>query len=208
MIKMSAALVAIAITAAFSSAPVAAQSKFYAAGSVGRSSIDVDGASINNSAAAAGLTGSTTTTGSNDFGWKLQLGYQMSPSWAFESGYTSLGRAEYTTSNTLYTAKGSKKADLISLDVVGKLPLNRSFSLLGRIGGYRWETKSDLPTTAGMIRVNENGYDFKAGVGAQYDFTPNVAIRGEFERFNGVGKQETAGDSKVNLFTVGAVLKF
>lgn len=207
MVKMSAALVAIAITA-FNSAPVAAQSKFYAAGSVGRSSIDANGASINNYAAAAGLTGSTTTTSSNDFGWKAQLGYQMSPSWALEGGYSSLGRAEYTTSNTLYTAKGSKKADLINLDLVGKLPLNRSFSLLGRIGGYRWETKSDLPTTAGMRGVNENGYDVKAGVGAQYDFTPNVAIRGEFERFNGVGKQETAGDSKVNLFTVGAVLKF
>ena len=45
-------------------------------------------------------------------------------------------------------------------------------------------------------------------VGAQYDFTQNLALRGEFERFNGVGNPTSTGNSKVNQLTVGAALKF
>jgi len=207
MIKKSAVAV-IALTAAFASALVAAQSNFYGVASVGRSTIDVDPNSVNNFASGAGLVGSATIANSNDVGWKLQLGYQFGTSFALEGGYTDLGHAEYTTSNTLYTARGSKRADLFNLDLVGKVPLNQSFSALARLGAYRWETRSNLPTTAGMTSVTDNGYDWKFGAGAQYEFTPKFALRGEFERFNGIGKQASTGDSKVNLFSIGAVLKF
>jgi opacity protein-like surface antigen len=207
MIKKSAVAV-IALTAAFASAPVAAQSNFYGVASVGRSTIDVDPSAINTFTAASGLGGTVTQASGNDVGWKLQLGYQMTKSLALEGGYTSLGTAEYTQANALYTATGHKKADLFNLDLVGKVPLNQSFSALARLGAYRWETKSNLPTPAGMNSVTEDGYDWKFGAGAQYEFTPNFTLRGEFERFNGIGKQFTTGDSKVNLFSIGAVLKF
>jgi OOP family OmpA-OmpF porin len=207
VIKKSAVAV-IALTAAFASAPVAAQSNFYGVASVGRSTIDVDPTAVNNFTTAIGLGGTVTQASSNDVGWKLQLGYQMTKSLALEGGYTNLGTAEYTHANALYRAIGHKKADLFNLDLVGKIPLNQSFSALARLGAYRWETKSNLPTTAGMTSVTDDGYDLKAGVGAQYDFTANFALRGEFERFNGIGKQTATGDSKVNLFSIGAVLKF
>ena len=82
--------------------------------------------------------------------------------------------------------------------------------MLGRFGAYYWKTRNDMPNsvTLGNATVNDNGYDFKMGFGVQYDFTPKFGLRGEFERFNGVGKSETSGDSKVNQLTVGAVLKF
>ena len=56
--------------------------------------------------------------------------------------------------------------------------------------------------------INDSGWDYKAGIGLQYDFNQRVGMRGEFERFNGVGSGSTSGDSKVNQLTVGAVLKF
>ena len=201
-------LAILAMAAAGVAAPAsAAGSNFYGVASVGRSTIDADVTSINRFAASS-VGVSATSNSTNDVGWKLQLGYQMTHSFALEGGYTSLGKANYITSNPLYTANGEKKADLFNLDLVGKVEINPSLSLLGRIGGYRWQTKSDLPFAAGMSRVTDKGYDFKAGVGAQYDFTQNFALRGEFERFNGIGNAATTGDSKVNLFTVGAVLKF
>lgn len=185
----------------------AAGSKFYGVASVGRSTIDVDPASIN--AFGARNVGPTSTSNStNDVGWKLQLGYQMAPMWALEGGYTSLGRAKYITSNPTYTASGERKADLFNLDLVGKVEINPSFSLLGRIGGYYWRTDSDMPFAAGLSRVRDTGTDFKIGAGVQYEFTRNFALRGEFERYNGIGKSETSGDSKVNLLSIGAVLKF
>ena len=207
MIKRSAFAV-IALTAAWASAPAAAQSNYYGVVSVGRSTIDIDPNSVNFFAAANGVGGSTTVPNSNSFGWKLQLGYHFSNLFALEGGYTDLGKARFTNINAVYTATGDKKADLFNLDLVGKVALNPAFSLLGRIGGYRWDTKSDLPAAAGIISKTENGYDWKFGAGVQYEFTQKFALRGEFERFNGVGKPETTGDSKVNLFTVGAALKF
>ena len=81
-------------------------------------------------------------------------------------------------------------------------------SLLARFGGYRWETNSDVPNSVGLANKVDNGFDFKFGAGLQYDFTKQFALRGAYDRFNGVGSSTTTGDSKVNLFSVDAVLKF
>jgi OOP family OmpA-OmpF porin len=199
------ALIAILIAAA-AVASTAVQ-KFYAVGSVGRSSIDAEPGAIN-AFATSTVGASNTTNSSNDVGWKLQLGYEINTTWAVEGGYTNLGSADYITTNAAYTAKGQKKADLWNLDLVGKIPLGTSFSLLARIGGYRWQTKSDMPFVGGMQKVKDDGTDVKFGLGLQYDFNANFAVRGEFERFNGIGKSTTSGDSKVNLFSIGGVLKY
>jgi OOP family OmpA-OmpF porin len=185
----------------------AASSNFYVTGAVGRSSIDADAASIN-TVARNTVGAAATSVSTNDVGWKLQLGYRISTSLALEGGYTNLGKSKYITATPVYTAGGAKQADLFNLDLVGTMELAKSFSLLARIGGYRWQTKSDLPFAAGMRSVTEHSFDFKAGIGLQYDFNQNFALRAEFERFNGVGKQATSGDSKVNLYSIGAVLMF
>ena len=202
-------LAVIAISAAGMAAPaLAADSNFYMVAGIGRSSIDVDPNSINFFATANGLASSVTVPSSNSFGWKLQLGFQFNKYVALEGGYEGLGKASYFNINNVYTAQGEKRAALVNLDLVGKFPLGDSFSLLGRLGMFEWETRSDLPTAVSLIGKTENGFDWKFGAGVQYDFTNAFSLRGEFERFNGVGKPQTAGDSKVNLFTLGAVLKF
>lgn len=187
-----------------------ASSRFYGVASVGRSTIDANAAAINASGARNGVA-TTTSNSSNDVGWKLQLGYQMTPTWALEGGYGSLGKAKYfvtAAAPAAYTASGVRKADLFNLDLVGKIEINKSFSLLGRLGGYYWRTDSDLPFATGLAKVRDTGTDVKFGAGVQYEFTRNFALRGEFERFNGIGNGSTSGDSKVNLLSIGAVLKF
>ncbi len=88
--------------------------------------------------------------------------------------------------------------------------MNEQFSFLARVGGYYWKTKSAMPSagTFATTTINDSGWDLKLGAGVQYDFNPRWGMRGEFERFNGIGKSNTSGDSKVNQWTVGAVLKF
>ncbi len=199
-----------AIAAASAVAPaLAADTGFYGLANVGRSSIDANANAINAFGARNGVL-TNTSNSSNDIGWKLQLGYQMTPTWALEGGYTNLGQAKYiiTAAAPTYVANGTRKADLFNLDLVGKAEINKSFSLLGRIGGYYWRTESNMPFAVGTRKVSDTGTDFKIGAGAQYEFTRNFALRGEFERFNGIGNALTSGDSKVNLFSIGAVLKF
>jgi hypothetical protein len=83
-----------------------------------------------------------------------------------------------------------------------------AWSGLLRFGGYRWETSSSVPTTFGMTSISNDGYDFMFGASVQYDFTSNFGLRGSFDRFNGIGSTDNTGDSKVNLLSVDAVLKF
>ncbi len=210
MLKKS-LLTIVSITAACSALPVfAAASDFYGVFSAGRARVDADPGSINTYNTSNGFLTSTTSGSSGATAAKAQLGYSLGQTFALEGGYNYLGKVNFVSTTDLGVIGGSKKASLVNLDLVGKLPLNEKFSVLARIGGYRWQTKSEMPNSAtlGTRSITDNGFDFKVGAGMQYDFNPKFGMRGEFERFNGVGKGNTSGDSKVNQLTVGAVLKF
>lgn len=188
----------------------AADSNFYGVFSLGRAKLDADPSAVDAYNLRRGFTSSATSTSTGTGSGKAQLGYNLGKTFALEGGYAYLGKANFVSITNAGTIGGNKDASAFNLDLVGKLPINDKFSVLGRFGGYYWKTRSDMPNavTLGNATVNDNGFDFKVGAGIQYDFTPGFGLRGEFERFNGVGKSETSGDSKVNQLTVGAVLKF
>jgi opacity protein-like surface antigen len=201
----------IALVAACSTTPVfAAAADFYGVLSVGRTRLDNNPGSIDTYNTATGFATSTTTTDSGATSGKIQLGYNLGKTFALEGGYNYLGKVNFTSTTNLGVISGSKEAQLVNLDLVAKLPLNEQFSILGRVGGYYWKTQSDMPNAVagGTSSIDDNGFDFKVGAGVQYDFNPKWAMRGEFERFNGIGKNTSSGDSKVNQWSIGAVLKF
>jgi len=201
----------VALTALCAAIPAsAAESNFYGVFSLGRSKIDANPSSVNLYNTTHGFTSSSTSSQTSANGAKAQLGYNLGKTFALEGGYIYLGKADFSSITNLGTIGGSKDASLFNLDLVARFPVNEKFSVLGRFGGYYWKTKNEMPnaTTLGNATVNENGFDLKAGVGIQYDFTTNFGLRGEFERYNGVGKVDTTGDARVNQLTVGAVLKF
>jgi OOP family OmpA-OmpF porin len=209
--SMKPVLAILALVVASGSAPVlAADNNFYGVASIGWSNLNADSSSVDAFNARTGFTSSSTATSSGNAGGKVQLGYNLGKTFALEGGFTYLGKADFTSVTNAGAFGGSKEAGLFNLDLVAKFPMTEQFSFLARFGGYYWKTKNEMPnaTTLGTTSVNDNGFDFKAGAGVQYEFNPRFSMRGEFERFNGVGKTETSGDSKVNLLTVGAVLKF
>jgi opacity protein-like surface antigen len=204
-------LSAVAVTAATAAIPVfAAPADFYGVLSVGQSTLDNNPGSINTFNTSRGFTTSSTTTDDGATSGKIQLGYNLGKTFALEGGYNYLGDINFTSTTNLGTIGGSKEAHLVNLDLVARLPMNEQFSILARFGGYYWKTKSEMPNAVplGTTTIDDNGFDFKIGAGVQYDFNPKWGIRGEFERFNGIGKSNTSGDSKVNQWTIGAVLKF
>ena len=204
-------LAILALSAAGITAPVlAADSNFYGVLSLGRSRLNADSTSVDGHNQRGGFTSSSTSSSNGATGVKAQLGYNLGKTFALEGGYNYLGKADFLSITNRGNIGGSKEASLYNLDLVAKLPVNEQFSVLGKFGVYYWRTRNDMPNpfTLGTSTFNDSGFDFKIGAGVQYDFTPRFGLRGEFERFNGVGKNETTGDSKVNQVTVGAVLKF
>jgi OOP family OmpA-OmpF porin len=128
----------------------------YIGGNVGASRYQgdaIDGASI---------------TGRSGTGVKVYGGYSFTPNLALESGYVDLGKFN--------TSTGHVKGDGLFLDAVGTLPLADSFSALGRVGVFNGKLSSDADGSG-------SGTSYKFGAGLQYDINPNVALRGEWERY-------------------------
>ena len=63
-----------------------------------------------------------------------------------------------------------------------------------------WETKSSFLIANVPGSAKNDGNDFTYGVGVAYNFTPNLALRAEWERFKAV--------DDIDLLSVGVAVKF
>jgi OOP family OmpA-OmpF porin len=119
-------------------------------------------------------------------GAKLFGGLQFNPNVAVEAGWMNLGRTQNTGgSATIYGGY---------VDAVGTLPVAPQWSLLGRAGVAEARlTSSDGDTSSAAL---------KAGVGVQYDLTPKVAVRVEYEHYHflsAFGDKPEVGQASVGL---------
>jgi OOP family OmpA-OmpF porin len=110
-----------------------------------------------------GVDGSGTGLSGSIFG-----GYQFTPNFALEAGVADLGRVRNTS--------GKIDGHAEYIDAVGLVPVGDKFALLGSVGA----THVDLNTSNG----DSSGNGVKLGVGAQYALTRNVALRGEYVRYD------------------------
>jgi len=142
----------------------------------------------------------------NDTGYKLFAGYKFSKNFALEGFYTDLGEVSVTETESGNTIRLTAKADGIGLAAVGILPINDSFSIFAKAGFYHWDIDGK---GTGNNETNEemesDGTDFTFGLGASYAFNESIAVRAEWERYDGIDY-----DSKVdvNLLSAGIVFSF
>lgn len=145
------------------------------------------GASIGGQTYPNSVNGNPTS--GNATSGKIYGGYKINPNFAVEGGLTELG--------SVSSAGGQVDSYGTYVDAVGILPLNDQWSLLGRVGVAHMQ----LNTPTG----DDGGNGLKAGIGAEYALSKNMAVRGEWERY-----QLTAfgGNPNVDQFTVGLKVGF
>lgn len=121
---------------------------------------------------------------------KVYGGYTLTPNFAIEAGATRLGDVRNST--------GKVGADGVFVDGVGTYPLADKWSLLGRVGLAHARFKGP--------DGDDSGNGWKVGAGVQYDLTPTVALRAEYEQY----RLASVYDSHANIgqFTVGARMNF
>lgn len=186
----------------------AADTGFYVGGSLGQSMAnDFNGSDFDAELATLGLT-SSSSTDDTDTGWKLFAGYRFMKYLAVEGAYTDLGK--FTAHSTI-TAPGAGivdteiKANAWTISALGILPLGDSFSLFGRVGVNLWSTDISATGsgTGGTASASESddGTDWVYGVGAAYNFTNNLSLRGEWERYD-------LGDGDADLWSAGLSWNF
>ncbi len=127
----------------------------YIGGSIG--STDYKGPDV------GGLSTDRSATGGKIYG-----GYSFNPNFSLEGGYADLGDAN--------SAAGTTSGDGIYVDAVGTIPLSESFSAIGRVGVFNGKSTD-------LTGASDRGTSYKYGLGVQYDFTRQVGLRGEWERY-------------------------
>lgn len=122
-------------------------------------------------------------------GGKLYGGYQITPNVAVEAGVADLGHLD--------GGNGAVHANSTFVDAVGIVPLNDKWSVLGRLG----LAHVNVDTSAG----DDAGNGAKVGLGAQYNLTSNLALRGEWERYR---PHVFDAHPALDQYTVGVRLAF
>ena len=166
-------------------------SGWYVGGGIGQSQIDID-----TSDAAPG-----TTVDDKDTSFRVFGGYQMNKHFGVELGYSQLGEVSGNEPGFGAFQFEAKAWDLVA---VGTLPLGNSFSLIGKLGFY----KGDLDFTGGGESLSESNTDLTYAIGAQYDFSKNLGLRAEWQQYKSMGKQDTTGESDVDVFGISVVYRF
>ena len=188
-------------------------SGWYVGGGVGKSKVDIDNANISAQVLTVpGITSAATSSDDNDTGWKFFAGYQFHPNFAAEVTYANLGKFSFLTTTTpTATFSGEVKIENTwSFDLLGIWPVGNNFSVLGRVGLLYAEAKSSLTGTGPGGRVilggKEDDWNWKLGLGVGYEFTPQLGVRAEWERYrvpDGFGDKADA-----DLFSVSLRFKF
>ena len=91
----------------------------------------------------------------------------MSAMFGGELGYIDMGR--------ISRAGGETHARGVNLSLVGRAPIASGFGVFGKVGTtYGW-TRTSSTVGSGVASGKDNGFGLSYGVGASYDFTPNIS---------------------------------
>jgi OOP family OmpA-OmpF porin len=194
--------------ASSSVAVMAADSGWYIGASLGQSKADYSASDLKSSLEAAGATGVVASVDNTDTGYKLFGGYQLNKNIGFEAAYVNLG--SLTANATYATPAGSPvrsntDIDGYQLSAVGILPLNDAFSVFGKVGAFFSKSDSTATTSLTSVSANADNTDWTYGLGGNWQFNPNIGLRAEWERFQGLGISKS---SDADLYSLGVVYRF
>ena len=160
---------------------------------------------------AQGLTTTSIDDDSRKVGFKLLGGMKFNRNFAVEASYFHLGEFGFTAhTSPPGTLNGKIKLQGVGVDAVGILPLMDQFSAFGRLGLQYAQAKDTFTGTGAVTVPNPNpsksAGGYKAGLGLQYDFTPSLGLRGEWEVYR--VNDAVGNHGNINTFMVGLVYMF
>jgi OmpA-OmpF porin, OOP family len=178
------ALNGLVLAGMFASASVLAdvQPGFYAGASVGKASIEVDGAGFD----------------ADDTAFKVFGGYNFNANFAVELAFIDGGKPD----ERFGAGQVEVAVDGINLSAVGRLPVNDKFSVFGKLGfaSYDVEVKGRIGNTV-VASDSGSDEDLSYGIGAAFNIIPAVELRAEYEAID-------VSDGSFNVLSVGGVYKF
>jgi len=159
----------------------------------------------------SGFTTNSIDDDSRDTGWKLLGGRKFNRNFAVEASYFNLGEFGFTAHTTPPgTFNGRIKLQGFGVDGVGILPMGESFSAFAKLG-LQYAKAEDTFSGTGAVAVtnsspSKSSGGYKVGLGLQYDFTPSLGLRGEWENYR--VNDAVGNKGNINTLMVGLVYLF
>ena len=132
-------------------------------------------------------------------------GYQISRNFAAELGYHDFGRVTLSGPGS-----ANIKANAAELVGLGAYPFANRFSVYGKLGAYRAESKisPSLAAALGSGSLKDRTTDLTFGFGARYDVTRETGVRAEWQRYKNVGGDDTGGKYDIDVISIGLIWRF
>ena len=136
------------------------------------------------------------TPSETDTAWRIFGGYQINKNFSAEVGYHDLGKVNFVN--------GDRDAKLWEITGIGAWPVAAPLSVYGKVGAYY--AKSELHSSVVPAGDDTNG-GLTYGFGAQYDFSQQLGLRAEWQRYDKVGGDRT-GETDIDVLNVGVLWRF
>lgn len=212
-------------------APAAAQVGWYAGISGGQAKTGSE-LVANREGTITDATGLRTDFDAKDTAWKGFFGLRINPAIALEVSYADLGRHRMHT-----TMQGGqpplpaaisidRRISGYGIDLVATPPLGwTKVSLFGRIGAFRSRLEAAASLDGNIVFTGGNVDErsrtttrqetvLRTGLGGEWWFRPNAALRLEWERYHDVGKpfavggSGTTGEADTDVVALGVLMRF
>jgi OOP family OmpA-OmpF porin len=167
---LAAMLGAAAMTLSAGAMAQQADTGWYVGASIGQADLDID----------------------KDTAWKVSAGYQLNRNLAVEIGYTNLGEV----SEGVGPLSAEAEATAWEVIGVGKLPMANNFSVYGLVGIAMAKVEGRILG----VPFDDDSTELTFGVGAQYDFSRNMGVRAQWQRYG--------ADEDIDVISLGVVIKF
>src|SRR4051812_28831053 len=197
--------------AAASASAIAADDGWYLGAGIGQSLEKNHHDRITSELLGSGFTTNSISDDSKDTAWKLFGGHKFNKNFALEASYFNLGEFGFTAQTTPPgSLTGRIKLQGIGVDAVGILPLTTRFSALGKLGVQYAKAEDTFSGTGALAGTNsspsKSSAGYKVGLGVQYDFTPSLGLRGEWEDYR--VNDAVGNKGNINTLMVGIVYMF
>lgn len=199
-----------AVSLLASGAALAADDGFYIGLGIGYARPDFDTGGLK---AAAGAAVTAVSSDSSSFGFTEYGGYRFNQNFAVQASFTDLGKYDFTATRPAATpATGKVTINGFGLAAVGTIPLANDFSVFGKVGAFfstlNASTSINLFGAGTTTGNKERKVVPNIGIGLDYNITNNIVLRGEVERFQGMGTNSRTIRTDLNLFSAGVYYKF
>lgn len=130
--------------------------------------------------------------------WSIATGYEITPNFAAEIAYQSLGSADASRN---LMEDGELEMEGFGFSLVGAFPVADQVDIFGKVGVLAWDAEFTGTTEDGnRFKEEEDDSDLTLGFGAKYKIDETFAVKAEYQRID--------GDEAIHTYSVGASIHF